>query len=352
MSFEGSKEQLNDLQVLILVVDEREGFSIMELMSTMPDYNYIGYHASTLKKGKRILTETKIDVVLIDLGLPDSYGSHTLTALFDEFSTTPFVILTDLKDDAIALNSVLEGAQDFLLKEQIDALILNKSIHYAIQRKNTEKRMVSAILETEDIVRKRIAIDLHDSLGQLLSSASMNLQTIVTELHYLSKDKQEAFYRVMNTLQTAIAETRGMARNLMPKTVEEFGLVSSVEGMIESLGDSETEIYFFNNLADMRLTINIEVMLYRIIQESVNNILKHAKAKYVSIQLIEYNDSINLMIEDDGVGFEVASSKNKSGVGLLSIKNRVKSLGGTLTIDSSEGSGTTISVEIPQNKLI
>jgi signal transduction histidine kinase len=347
-----TSKELEEVNVLILVVNESEAFSLMELMNSVEDYNYITYHASTLKNGKQILDETKIDVVLIDLGLPDSYGAHTLTALFNEFSTTPFVILTDLKDEVIALNSVLEGAQDFLLKDQIDSLILNKSIHYAIQRKTTEKRMVATILETEDLVRKRIAIDLHDGIGQLLSSASMNLQTILPEVNLLSDERQEAFNRVVNTLQTAIAETRGMARNLMPKAVEEFGLVASVEGMIENLEHLETEIYFFNNLKGERLITNVEVMLYRIIQESVNNILKHAKAKYVSIQLIEYNDTINLMIEDDGVGFEIKSSDFKSGVGLLSIKNRVKSLGGILTIDSSGGSGTTISVEIPQNRVV
>jgi len=352
MSFELEKKKLSELQVLILVVDEMEGFTIMELMNAMNDYTYVGFHESSLKKGKKILKEAKIDVVLVDLGLPDFYGAHTLTALFDEFSTTPFVILTDLEDEAIALNSVLEGAQDFLIKAQINSLILNKSIHYAIQRKNTEKRMVSAIIETEDVVRKRIAIDLHDGIGQLLSSASMNLQTMVDEISELSDEGQIAFHRVLSTLQTAISETRGLARNLMPKTVEEFGLVPSLEAMIEYLDQSETAFYFFNNLEEKRLPISIESMLYRITQESVNNILKHAKAKNVSIHLIEYNNSLNLMIEDDGVGFAMNASSFKTGVGLLSIKNRVKSLGGALTIDSSIGSGTTIAVEVPQNKIV
>lgn len=342
--------QKAEISVLILVEDESEAYLITDFLNSINDYSYLVYHASSIKNGKAILKEASIDVVLFDLSVPDSYGPHSFIELLEEFSALPFIILTEINDDAIALNSVLEGAQDFLLKEQIDAVVLGKSIHYAIQRKKTEQKLVAAIIETEDTVRRRIASDLHDSLGQNLSSASINLQSLQNETIHWSEDKKKVFNQVLSSLQESIAETRGIARNLMPKTVEEFGLAASIESMINSLHGSEIEFYFFDNLKGSRLALNIEVMLYRIVQESVNNILKYAKAKYVTIHLMQYKETIILMIEDDGIGFSTTAPRSTNGVGLISIKNRVKSLSGNLILDSSLGGGTTITIEIPKGK--
>lgn len=340
----------NPISVLILIEDEAEAIVIIDSLNTAQEGEYFAYHASSIKKGRVLLKEKSVDLVLFDLNVPDSYGAHSFKELVEDFSTIPFIILTELNDDAIAQNSVLEGAQDFLLKSHIDSFILNKSINYAIQRKRTEKRLVAALIETEDTVRRRIASDLHDGLGQNLSSASINLQSLLGDIKDWSADKQKVFHQVLSSLQDSIAETRGIARNLMPKAVEEFGLVLSIESMINALNTPDIDFYFFDNLRGKRLQPNVEVMLYRIVQESVNNILKYAKAKVVTIHLMLYEETIILMIEDDGVGFKTNGPKSTSGVGLISIKNRVKSLSGNLIIDSSIGSGTTITIEIPNNK--
>ncbi len=335
------------ISVLIVVEDESEAIVITDSLNSVQDREYVAYHASSIQKGRALLKEKTIDVVLFDLNVPDSYGAHSFKDLVEDFTTIPFIILTELNDDAIAQNSVLEGAQDFLLKSHIDSFILNKSINYAIQRKRTEKRLVAAIIETEDTVRRRIASDLHDGLGQNLSSASINLQSLLSEIKDWSADKKKVFHQVLSSLQDSIAETRGIARNLMPKAVEEFGLVPSIESMINALNATEIDFYLFDNLKGKRLSLNVEVMLYRIVQEAVNNILKYAKAKFVTIHLMRYKEIVILMIEDDGVGFKVNGPKSSNGVGLISIKNRVKSLSGNLIIDSSIGGGTTITVEIP-----
>ena len=339
-----------EISVLILVEDESEAIFITNLLDDTTTCSFAAYHAGSIKTGKTLLKEKSIDIVLFDLSLPDSYGAHSFIQLFDDFTGHPFIILTSINDEAIAQNSVLKGAQDFLLKEEITTVVLNKSIHYAIQRKNMEKRMIAELIDTEDTVRRRIASDLHDGLGQNLTSASINLESLKSELIHWSVEKQQVFYQVLQSLQDSIAETRAIARNLMPKTVDEFGLVLSVESMINALKYTGIDFHFFNNLKGKRLALNVEVMIYRIIQEAVNNILKYANAEIVSIHLMKYQDNLILMVEDDGVGFSTSASEFTSGVGLTSIKNRVKSLSGNLIIDSSPGDGTTITIEIPKQK--
>lgn len=338
-----------EINVLILVEDEAEAFLITDSLDAAKDCNYQAYHTGSIKDGKSLLRELPIDVVLLDLNLPDSYGSHSITELFEDFSEIPFIILTEINDASIAQNSVLSGAQDFLQKDRIDSLMLSKSINYSIQRKKSEKRLLTAIIETEDTVRKRIAIDLHDGLGQNLSSASINLQSLNNDVLEWPPEKRDVFNLVLKLLQDSIAETRGMARNLMPKAVEEFGLVASIDSMLNTLECSGINFYFYDNLSGSRLPINVEIMLYRVVQESINNILKYANAENVSIHLIKHNRSTVLMIEDNGVGFDINSAKSTNGVGLASIKNRVNSLMGNLTIDSEIGEGTTITIEIPKH---
>tara|TARA_R110002049_G_scaffold125972_4_gene281614 strand:- start:752 stop:1792 length:1041 start_codon:yes stop_codon:yes gene_type:complete len=337
-----------NINVLILVEDENEAYLIIESLNSSNMYNYLAYHASTIMKGREIIKEKNIDVVLFDLAISDSYGSHTFIKLFEDFSTLPFIILTEINDDAIALNSVLEGAQDFLLKDQINQVVLVKSIHYAIQRKKTEQKVVATIIEAEEEVRKRIACELHDSLGQNLSSAFMNMQSLKQETTDWRTDKQKVYNQAIQSLQDSISEIQGIARNLMPKTIEEFGLVASIESIVNSFHSVEVEFYFFDNFNGKSLDLKTELSLYRIVQESVNNCLKYAKASSITIHLMMYKENIILMIEDDGVGFDSTSTKSKGGIGLISIKNRVKSLSGNLIIDSSLGKGTTITVEIPK----
>ena len=216
--------------------------------------------------------------------------------------------------------------------------------------KRKTQDILEAVLKTEDTERSRISREIHDGLQQTLIISSLNFQAAkkeITDLSWLAAEKFEAGWKY---LQTSITQSRSVAHSLMPKAIVDFGVISAFESLIDEMNKTSerTEFSFYHNFEDERLDNNqIEVTLYRILQEAINNIVKYAKATRVDVQLKDYDDIIMLTVEDNGVGFDTTDIKNKStGLGLKSMQNRLDAINGFLEIDSAPGRGTTILVEI------
>ncbi|MEL6256581.1 MAG: PAS domain S-box protein [Bacteroidota bacterium] len=224
-----------------------------------------------------------------------------------------------------------------------------------VSRDITRKRLaddtlLAAIIDAEDKEKDRIAKEIHDSLGQLLTSAAMNFKRLRKQIE-ADDDMKSAYQAGLKNLHTAIEESRSIAYGLMPKAIHDFGLVLALESLLEGLRKASEIIFQFNhNLTSERLEKKIERSLYRIAQISLDNILKHAKASEVSIQLMKHTGGISFMIEDDGIGFDKNTFIRSNSMGFNSLKTRVMSLMGTLDIESDAGKGTLIHVEIPQVK--
>lgn len=206
------------------------------------------------------------------------------------------------------------------------------------QLNKQQKEQAIAVMETQEMERKRIAEDLHDSLGHLLSTAKLNLQTLPQE-----KQVQNS----LTLLNQASEEIRNITFNLMPHTLEEDGLIPALEELSNKV--SNTGIVRVNlqihNMEKFQLEKQSQFNIYRIVQEAVNNILKHAGASEISIQVIGQEDHITIMIEDDGKGFNPQT--HKTGRGLKNIVTRSLWLKGNINIDSTPGKGTTITTEFP-----
>lgn len=202
-----------------------------------------------------------------------------------------------------------------------------------------QKEQAGAVMETQEMERKRIAEDLHDSLGHLLSTAKLNLQTM--------KGSEEQVSNSLHLLNQASEEIRNITFNLMPRTLEEGGLVPALDELASRVnvpGVLKVSLHI-HDIEKFKLEKPSQFNIYRIIQEAVNNIVKHANASEISIQLIGQSDHITIMIEDDGKGF--TPGENKTGRGLKNIVTRSLWLRGNLNIDSTPGKGTTITTEIP-----
>jgi PAS domain S-box-containing protein len=230
----------------------------------------------------------------------------------------------------------------------IEAIALQ--ISTLIEKRLSEDRMIASVLEAEDRERTRIAKELHDSLGQLLMAISLNLESLKKDMEVLSPKNQTKLGNALNYLNTAIMESRHISHNLMPKAINDYGYVLAVQSMIEGLQTvDEIQIHFYDNLDGERLHTNLELSLFRITQEAITNILKHADAQNITIQLMKYPDVLLLTIEDDGKGFnyEAKQATKRRNFGLESIQNRAHSISAILTIESKAGHGTTIMVEVP-----
>ncbi|UII32015.1 PAS domain-containing protein [Fulvivirga ulvae] len=218
-------------------------------------------------------------------------------------------------------------------------------------RRLAQEKIISTIIETEDNERARIAKELHDTLGQKLTTVSLNFNSLKKDISF-NNGGLKKLNTGLNYLKEAIRDSREIAHNLMPQSIEDFGYVLSVQSLLADIDAvSETKFDFYDNLKGDRLPKNTELHLYRITQEAVNNILKYAKATTVSIQLMKYEGEVILTIEDDGVGFDTNEKMGTgNSFGLKSMLNRVNSLSGSLQIESGKGNGTVIIVEVPYRK--
>ena len=220
-------------------------------------------------------------------------------------------------------------------------------------RRQAQEKIISTIIETEDNERARIAKELHDSLGQKLTTVSLNFNSLKKDISF-NNGGLKKLNTGLNYLKEAIRDSREIAHNLMPQSIEDFGYVLSVQSLLADI-DTVTgaKFDFYDNLKGERLAKNTELHLYRITQEAINNIIKYAEASTVSIQLMKYDEEVILTIEDDGVGFDAAEKlQNGKSFGLKSMSNRVNSLSGSLQIESGKGNGTVIIVEIPHKNSI
>lgn len=198
--------------------------------------------------------------------------------------------------------------------------------------------------ETE---RSRIARDLHDGLGGLFSTVKMYFSTLQHERPELSNDP--LFTKSFELADTASVEMRRIAHNLMPEVLLKLGLVNAVQDLCNNINAGRLMIISFQYYGmEQRLNSSIEVMLYRIIQELLNNIIKHAEASEVIIQFNRHSDRLTITVEDNGRGFNV-SDVSVGTAGISTIKNRVNYLNGQLNIDSKSGVGTTVIMEFLLN---
>ncbi|MCD6020155.1 MAG: Signal transduction histidine-protein kinase/phosphatase DegS [Bacteroidetes bacterium] len=205
-----------------------------------------------------------------------------------------------------------------------------------------------SILDAEEKERRRIAQDLHDGVGQLLSAAKLNLSNLESKLSDQNEDQKLAMQNALTLVDDSVKEVRAVSHNMMPNTLIKLGLGSAVREFITKLGNAPTlkvdlEIVGLDN----RLDNQVETVLYRVIQEIINNIIKHANASHISMQLIRHDTELNVMIEDNGVGFETNNLDIYDGIGLKGIITRIEFLNGSVHFDSSVGRGTTVIIDVP-----
>lgn len=216
-------------------------------------------------------------------------------------------------------------------------------------RKSVQQKLMSAIVSGQEKERKRIAKELHDGLGQYLSAANYNIDTLGFQMKGDTK-KEKTVLIIRRIIENSIEELRSISRNLHPRVLENQGLPKAIEGLCESIGSSkELKIQTHIDDLDTRLTDSLEIGLFRIAQELLNNMLKHSKAKNVNLQLVRHSDSLLLLVEDDGIGFESSElvKPGFEGSGIRNITTQSKALNGTCHFDSSPGNGTSVTIEIP-----
>ena len=212
------------------------------------------------------------------------------------------------------------------------------------QRQLWNRRLLTTVLRTEEKARSSFSKELHDGLGPLLSSAKLSLTTLSREEQ--DPKRRELLSNTTYIVEEAIRSIREISNNLSPHVLNDFGLARGVQNFIDkSVAIHPVEIRFTTNLGDERFDTDLEVILYRVICELINNSLKHAACRTITLSLTRTATALRLEYGDDGRGFN-PELMSDLGMGLSNISSRIGSLGGTSQITSAEGEGMHASIAI------
>jgi len=238
-------------------------------------------------------------------------------------------------------------------KDEDGTIVWDSIIIDITDRKQVQEKIINSILQGEDRERKRIAHELHDGLGQYLVAASMNFKSVKQDVDNLPEKRQKQFDTGMSHLKKALSETRSIAHNLMPKTIADYGLIAAIKNLLQELDkSSDIDIHFECNCQNLRLKNQVEINIYRILQETCSNAVRHSECSNIFVELNKNEDTFHLIVEDDGIGTQLEELHEEEGLGLRSIKTRVKNLNGSLDIKSTPGEGMTTTVSIPNIHLL
>lgn len=224
--------------------------------------------------------------------------------------------------------------------------------HTIINSKEVENKILSAVIITEEKERSRFAKDLHDGLGPLLST----IKLYVHELDYADIEKKESkeyIKYIIELLDEAVSNTRDIANNLTPQIISTYGLVKSIDAFSNKINVTNKLRILFNsdNINEDKISKTIKLTSFRIITELINNTLKHAFANEIRIDLYSKDEKLYLDYKDDGIGFDIdrALKKGSSGIGLVNIINRIKSMSGHISFESPSHKGVHIRFNINLN---
>lgn len=220
-----------------------------------------------------------------------------------------------------------------------------KKQEFIQQLKTQELNGIDAIIDAQEKEQSRIADDLHDNLGSKIATLKLYIQEISTEKND-AIEKENLLNKLMNLAEDAYKEVRKIAHDKNSGALINKGLIPSIKTIANEISISEKlQIEVININVNKRIKNNIEIQVFRIVQELLTNIIKHAEASEVTIQFSEDEEILNVMVEDNGLGFN--TNEIVYGLGLTNIEKRLEKIDGSIVIDSTVGNGTTIILNIP-----
>ncbi len=227
-----------------------------------------------------------------------------------------------------------------------------KSGKLELNEAHREQQIISmrSMLEGQEKERSRIARDLHDGLGNLLSSLKVNFGSL--QINFDDKNSERIYGTASEMIDEACSEVRKIAHEMMPQSLRKLGLRKAVEDLVvkmDAVHEFSAELHVHGT--ERTFDDNTNVMLFRIIQEALNNIVKYAQAHEVSVQMVYGDEWFDLTIEDDGIGFDPHSADVEKGMGLKSIAFRTEFIGGTYDLNSRIGVGTLVTINIPLSEI-
>lgn len=348
-------DQIADKVHLLLVEDDKESGMAMNGMLTKRHMEV--QMAENVEDAIKLFTANTYDIVVTDIRLGKLSGIDLLRYIRRNNLNFPVILLTGYEDLDSAINAVKLGASDYILKPLDDIDKLVRPITKAVKHHKTEEQLIQyrqklqaltlELILAEEKERHRMAVDLHDSISQAIGSLKIRLDLLAENRKH--KEFCDEINNISATAGTILKEIRTLTFQLCPTTLYELGLNQALADLVETTRATyKTDIILKTNRAPKPLNKDLEILLFRSARELIMNVVKHAKARRTEVSINENDNQIELVIEDNGKGFDVAMKMNK-GLGLFSIAERVQYIGGRCIITSESGKGTCARITTPAN---
>jgi len=349
---------MNDELRVLIVEDSEQDAALLIRKLKEAGYTPINIRVDTYEAMKSALEQKNWDIVLSDYVMPSFSGLEAFKLLQQTGIDVPFIVVSGQIGEDVAVEAMRSGASDYIMKGNLKRLgaaiarelIESENRHQRriaekeLAKSEVELRMLShRLIKMQEDERRTLARELHDEIGHTLAY----LRLMVDKASQLTPDKAtETLNESKNILSGLIEQVRNLSLSLKPPMLEEDGLLQAIKYLTERYNrETQLKIDLSSSNIPEKLEWDTSLTAYRIVQESLTNVIKHAKAAEVHINLYLINNTINIRVKDNGVGF--ITSRTNGGAGLRGMQERANLMGGTLKIESKPGIGTTIDAAIP-----
>jgi signal transduction histidine kinase len=313
------------------------------------------------------LEDFRPDLVLSDYYLPDFDGLAALAICREQYPDIPFILVSGAIGEETAIEAIKSGATDFVLKDKLFRLAYcvaralrevqeraeRRQAQQALSESEEElKRLSARLLTTQENERHRIARELHDSIGQMLTAIKFRLEGKIHQMGKGSPSGKGAIRLedIVALVKTTMDEIRRISTDLWPSMLEDLGILATIKWFCRDFQTIFAKVRVVQqiHLEECDVPHPLKIVIYRILQESMNNAAKYSRGDLITVSLRKLTEGIELIIHDNGKGFDPKTCRK--GVGLASMTERAASSGGSLKILSRKGSGTIVRAFWPQEK--
>jgi signal transduction histidine kinase len=366
----GKRDKVKRPLRVLIVEDSEEDALLMVRELERGGYDPTFERVETAEKMKEALCTKTWDLVLADYSLPHFSGLEALEVLKASGLDLPFIIVSGAIGEDVAVQAMKAGAHDYLMKDKLKRLVpaIEQELREAgVRRKLKEsdkdlrttteqlRALALRLTSAREEEAKRIARELHDELGSALTTLNWEIESIHKSCseagdHLDLPTLLEKIKGLTRKVESAVNTLRQISSELLPPVLDKFGLLAALEWYGEQWASrTGIAIHVQGEELSPRLSPQAEVSLFRIAQEALNNVVKHAGAAEVVITVEEEKGTVRLVISDNGIGFDTsrtAAAGRGRGIGILNMSERAQSVGGRFTVESSPGKGTRAITEI------
>jgi signal transduction histidine kinase len=347
----------HQIRVLLIEDDEDDYILVRDLLADIVNSSYLLDWETAYESGLVEICRNRHDVYLLDYRLGQRTGLDLLREAMEKGCLAPIIFLTGQGDYEVDREAMAFGAADFLAKKEMTSSLLERSIRYAIEQRRIQnslrasesqvRLLSSQLLAALEIERRNIAREIHDDIGGALAAFKFKLEHVLGQWGDVSPQVTDSLKGLIPLIQNTIEGTRRIQSHLRPSILDDFGILSTITWFCRQFVSTYSAIGIKQEIAleEDEISDDLKTIIFRILQEAMNNIAKHSQANEVLISLKNEDQEIEFTVQDNGIGFKMEEALQRRnpcrGLGLDSMRERTELSGGTFIIESSD-SGTVI----------